>query len=307
MSKNDLTLMTKDVLALDPVKEVEKITSFIQDQFQILNRKTAVIGLSGGLDSSLAASLALISLGQDRVICCYLPERDSKRIHRQHALMLSEKLDLDLHFYNISQALSAMGVYQLLPLRFIPGRKLKENAVHFGKKRFLNHSQRKALTARLSARGGPWVARTNAYISAKHRLRMVALYKTAERVRGLVIGAANKTEWMTGTFTQWGCDHCADIMPLIHLYRSQLVILAEHLDIPQEILQKKADPDLLPGLDDKGALLGSFENTDLILWGIENGISAADLESKFGSDQVRYIIDLIKNSDHYREAPYSLI
>jgi len=78
---------------------------------------------------------------------------------------------------------------------------------------------------------------------------------------------------MTGTFTQFGCDHCADIMPLLHLYRSQLVPQAEYLNLPQEILSKKADPDVLPGLDDKGALLRSFDIVDQILWCLENEVS----------------------------------
>jgi len=122
-----------------------------------------------------------------------------------------------------------------------------------------------------------------------------------------VIGAANKTEWMTGTFTQWGCDHCADVMPLLHMYRSQLLPLAEYLGVPQEIIQKKADPDLLPGLDDKEKLLGSFELTDQILWGIEKGFSFTYLSKRFGSKQVNYIQLLVNKSAHYRETPYSLL
>jgi len=135
----------------------------------------------------------------------------------------------------------------------------------------------------------------------------VILYKEAEHSQGLVIGAANKTEWMTGTFTQWGCDHCADLMPLLHLYRSQLIPLAEWLELPEEIIHKKADPDVLPGLDDKGELLGSFEEADLILWGLENQIPLSDLEERFGKEKVNYIQTLADNSACYRETPYSLL
>ena len=163
------------------------------------------------------------------------------------------------------------------------------------------------LFARLSTTGGSWVARANAYVSAKHRMRAVILYKEAERSRGLVIGAANKTEWMTGTFTHWGCDHCADLMPLLHLYRSQIITLAEHLGLPEDIIHKKADPDILPGLDDKGKLLGSFKEADLILWGLENQIPLPDLEKRFGKEKVNYIQSLVDNSAHYRDTPYSLL
>ena len=136
---------------------------------------------------------------------------------------------------------------------------------------------------------------------------MAALYLVAERSQGFVIGAANKTEWMTGTFTQWGCDHCADVMPIIHLYRSQLIPLAVHLGLPEEIIRKKADPDVLPGLEDKGTLLGSFHDTDLILWGLENQIPLDQIRERFGPDKVDFIQKLVESSAHYRETPYSLI
>jgi NAD+ synthase len=111
---------------------------------------------------------------------------------------------------------------------------------------------------------------------------------------------------MTGTFTQWGCDHSADIMPLLHLYRSQLKQLAYDLDLPQEILEKKADPDVLPGLDDKGNLLGSFETADQIIWGFENGFDLDFLASIFNRKKVEAIKKLIDLSAVYRNAPYSL-
>jgi|LGVF01.2.fsa_nt_gb NAD+ synthase len=298
---------TQSALIIDPQQTIAEIGSFIQDCFTKLNRKVAVIGLSGGLDSSLMASLAVHSLGKDQVKLYYLPERDSKSLHRRHAILLAEQLDAELKIIKITPALRVLHVYRLLPLSFFPGQKLKARAVGYGKKHFLSISDSEFLSARLAAAGGYWVARANAYVCAKHRIRAMILYKEAERSRGLVIGAANKTEWMTGTFTQWGCDHCADMMPLLHLYRSQIITLAEHLGLPDEIIRKKADPDILPGLDDKGALLGSFKEADLILWGLENQIPLSDLEERFGKHQVNYIQALVDNSAHFRETPYSLL
>ncbi len=298
---------TQSALKIDPQQTIDDIGSFIHDRFTKLNRKVAVVGLSGGLDSSLMSSLAIHSLGKNQVNLYYLPERDSKPVHRRHAILLAEQLDAELKIIKITSALRALRVYRLLPLSYFPGQKLKALAVGYGKKQFLSRSDGEFLSARLASTGGPWVARANAYISAKHRIRSMILYKEAERTRGLVIGAANKTEWMTGTFTQWGCDHCADLMPLLHLYRSQLIPLAEHLGLPEEIIHKKADPDVLPGLDDKGELLGSFKEADLILWGLENQIPLSELEKRFGEDQVNYIQTLVDNSAYYRETPYSLL
>ncbi|MCJ7716602.1 MAG: NAD(+) synthase [Anaerolineales bacterium] len=298
---------TKSALTINPSQTIQEILTLIEDRFKTLNRKVAVLGLSGGLDSSVVASLAVKCLGKDQVKLYYLPERDSKPLHRNHAILLADQLEADLTIIKITPALRALHIYRLLPLSYFPGYKLRAHAVNYGKKQFLSRTNGEFLSTRLAATGGPWVAQANAYISAKHRIRMLALYKEAERFRGLVIGAANKTEWMTGTFTQWGCDHCADLMPILHLYRTQLVSLAKHLQLPDEILRKKADPDVLPGLDDKGELLGSFQEADLILWGLENQIPLNQLEGKFGKEKISYILTLVKNSAYFRESPYSLL
>ena len=278
-----------------------------QHKYEKLNRTTAIVGLSGGLDSSLTAALAVQSLGPERVKLYYLPERDSKSIHRDHAHLLGKWLGADLKVIKITPALRALRIYSLLPLNFIPGQNLKNKAVEFGREIFLTKSRGEFLNLRLSGSGGSWVARSNAYACAKHRIRSVVLYREAERLRGLVIGAANRTEWMTGTFTQWGCDHCADVMPVVHLYRSQLEKIAAYMELPEVILNKKADPDILPGLNDKGELLGSFEVADQILWGLENKFSLKDLAELFGKEEVTYLQTLVENSAYYRETPYSLL
>ncbi|HDD61042.1 MAG: NAD(+) synthase [Chloroflexota bacterium] len=294
-------------LRIDPDQTLSEIADLIQNKFNQLNRRVAIIGLSGGLDSSLTASLAVKTLGADKVKLYYLSERDSKPIHRKHAVLYANQLGADLKIINISHILRSMRIYSLLPLNFFPGQKLKALAVDYGRKRFLEHSQGEFLSIRLNSSGGSWVSRGNAYVCAKHRVRSIILYREAERLNGMVIGAANKTEWMTGTFTQWGCDHSADVMPLLHLYRNQLEILAEHLNLPEEIQTKKADPDILPGLNDKGELLGSFGEADQILWGLENQIDLPDLEKRFSAEKVSYIQTLVRNSAHYRETPYSLL
>ena len=295
------------LLEFDPKAAIKEIVNLIQDRFRYLNRKYAVIGLSGGLDSSLAAVLTAESLGPEKVKLYYLPERDSKSIHKKHAQILSRKLGVKLKVVSIKPALKALRIYSLLPLSFFPGQWLKSQAVDYGRTRFLEQSKGEFLSVRLAGSGGSWVSRGNAYACAKHRIRNVVLYREAERFRGMVVGAANRTEWMTGTFTQWGCDHNADVMPLLHLYRSQLESLAEFLDIPDVIRFKDADPDILPGLEDKGTLLGSFKDADQILYGLENQIEIPDLERRFGAKKVSYIQTLVRNSAYYRETPYSLI
>jgi len=232
----------KSHLRIDLVDEVRKITQLISRKFQQLNRKTALVGLSGGLDSSLAAVLTAKSLGTENLVCYYLPERDSKPLHRKHAHLLADEFRLHLETIRITPVLRSLKIYSLLPLDIFLTRGLRNWAVEYGKKRFLTASKGEFLNMRLSGTGGSWAARGNAYASSKHRVRSVLLYREAERMLGMVVGAANRTEWLTGTFTQFGCDHIADVMPILHLYRSQLEVLATHLHLPEEIRKKNSRP-----------------------------------------------------------------
>ena len=111
---------------------------------------------------------------------------------------------------------------------------------------------------------------------------------------------------MTGTFSQWGCDQCADVMPLVHLYRSQLYPLASYLHIPKVIIEKAADPDIIPGVHDKEELLGSFVEADRILIGLEEGISREELIQSCGAEAVDLIISLVELSRPMRESPYTI-
>ena len=297
----------KNLLRFDPEQAAVEIIQFIQDRFQILKRKKIIIGLSGGLDSSLTATLAAEAIGADRVKLYYLPDRDSKPLHRKHAILFSKQLGAELKIIRITPALRILRIYALLPLNLIPGRRLKSYAVNYVRRNQLGLTGGSVLNARLTGSGGSMVSRANAYINAKHRLRTVILFREAEKMNGLVMGAANKTEWLTGTFVQFGCDHSADVMPLLHIYRSQVEELARIQGLPPEILEKESDTDILPGLEDKGAMMGSFLIADQILWGLENGIPLSDLSDRFDQESVFYLNSLVQDSSFYREVPYSLL
>jgi NAD+ synthase len=141
---------------------------------------------------------------------------------------------------------------------------------------------------------------------AKHRMRMLLIYQHAEIHNLLVVGAANRTEWLTGTFAKWGCDHCADIMPLLHLYRTQLEELARFVGVPKRILEKPADPDILPGLNNKELLLGSFGETDQILCALEAGVDFEQIRSSFNNTAVTRTYKLYSLSKPMRSVPFHL-
>lgn len=293
-------------LTIQPEQVCAEITPLLTEKLEMMGKDGIIIGLSGGLDSAVVAYLAMRSIDSEKITLLYMPDRDSKFIHRKHAQLIANDLGVPLKIKRISPALRAAGVYRSLPIGFVPGNWLKKSLVRLGRKSAGLENSNNLLTARLRPKAGSLVARGNAYIATKHRMRMVFLYQHAQTFNLMVVGAANKTEFLTGTFFQWGCDHCADVMPIIHLYRSQLQSLAEYLGVPEFMRTKSADPDVLPGVDDKGDLLGSFEIADKILWGLEHGIPDNQLTTAFGETLVLRIKTLYQRSQPMREVPYSL-
>ena len=293
-------------LVFVPDANCQQAGAMIEKRLQELNREGMILGLSGGLDSAVVAFICGKYVPTSSIKLIYMPDRDSKPRHRKDAEKIAKVLGVPLQVQDISPILEIMGVYDLLPIRFAPGRKLKEFLVQIGKK-FEEVNTENILQSRLSPRGGTFVSKGNAYGMIKHRVRMVTLYHHANIDNLMVVGAANKTELLTGTFAQWGCDQCADVMPILHLYRSQVEVLAEFLGIPVEIRTKPADPDVIPGVDNKEELLGSFRTTDLILWGLEHGMSKDVLVQRFHPDEIERIIGLYEASRFMREVPYHLV
>jgi len=118
-----------------------------------------------------------------------------------------------------------------------------------------------------------------------------------------VVGCANRTEYLIGFFVKFGCDHAADIMPLLNLYKSQVVMLAEYLKIPKTIVTKAFSPDVLPGIEDEEALGIPYRKLDLVLLGLEKDypISKIMAEVEVSEEEIKKIKRLLEMSRHLRE------
>jgi NAD+ synthase len=300
--------MTKTIHKLQHnIPEIcSNIETFIDETMSKLNREGAVMGLSGGLDSAVTATLTVRSIGANKVHLLNLPERDSKPIHQHHAKLLAKKLGVKLKTKSITPILRASKTYRLLPIHLIPFRKLRGKIIEYAKARFFENTSDKILEARLKPEANSWIAKGNAYAVTKHRMRMIMIYQYADRHNLMVVGAANKTELLTGTFCKWGVDHCADVMPIIHIYRSQLEEIAKHLEIPEVIQNKPPDPDVLPGIPDKEELVGETAVVDQILFSLENNNDLSEFYNLYGMDAGDRIVSLVELSKHMRESPYRL-
>jgi NAD+ synthase len=293
-------------MEIEPQATCLQMERFLRGKLQELGKQGILIGISGGFDSAIAAYVSCKAIGHDHVRLLHLPDRDSKAVHCQHAQLVANELGIALEVRDITSILDEIGIYELLPISALPGQLIREVTARLGKTLLGIRSGSSILEARFRPEPNSLVAKANAYAMSKHRLRMLLLYQEAEVFNLMVVGAANRTELMTGTFSQWGCDHCADVMPLIHLYRSQLYPLASYLHLPKTIVEKAADPDFIPGIHDKGELLGSFVEADRILIGLESGLSREELKESHGAEAVDQIVSLFELSRPMRESPYTI-
>jgi len=96
------------------------------------------------------------------------------------------------------------------------------------------------------------------------RERMSVLYDFSARKQALVAGTSNKSELLVGYSTQFG-DSAAAFQPIGDLYKTQVIELARHLNVPDEIIAKKPTADLWPGQTDEGEIGIAYKDLDVLL------------------------------------------
>jgi NAD+ synthase len=283
---------SKDALNIDPHKETERISNFISDTIlRNMHKKGAIIGLSGGIDSALSAALCVRALGPEKVLGVILPEKDSSKLSEEYALLLADKLNIHTEKIDITPVLEEFGVYKkrdkvvskIFPdfnpatwkyKMVLPADLLEKDRLNIFSLvvQLPDGSEKKK---RLSTQDYLQVV---ACTNVKQRTRMVQLYYFAEKNNYAVIGTTNRTEFRQGFFVKYG-DGGVDIEPLAHLYKLQVYMLAEHLDIPKEILERPPSPDTYSAevSDTEFYFSIPFDILDPFLWADENNIPASKI------------------------------
>lgn len=316
---------SKDVLKIDPEKETRKIYERMRHHMtKNLRRRGIVVGLSGGIDSSVTAALSAKALGADRVLALQMPERHSADETLYLSGIVADHFSIQKIHEDISKILESVGFYKryddavrLVVPEYEEGWKSKIVIPNVIEKSGFNLfsivvqkpddtiiQKRLSLKAYLEI-----VAATN----FKQRTRKMLEYYHADRLNYAVAGTPNRLEYDQGFFVKLG-DGAADIKPIAHLYKTQVYQIAEYLDVPKEIRKRPPTTDtysLAQGQDEFYFSL-PYDQMDLCLYAKNNDISKEIVAETLGlkPEQIQRVyddIDTKRSTTRYLHLPPLLI
>jgi len=266
-------MTTQDLLAslqLNTDLARKMLVDFICEEITRVGFSRGVLGLSGGVDSSLVAFLAVQALGAENVLGVIMPYRTSNPASRADAESVAKQLGIATRVIEITPMVDPYFSLDLTGLGDLSG---------------LESSSR---------RRGNVMARE----------RMIVLYDQSEDFHALVIGTSNKTEALLGYTTQFG-DNAAAIQPIADLYKCQVRQLARAVGVPQNIIDKAPSADLWQGQTDEGELGFTYDQADAILYRLVDERRRIEDVIALGFDEriVHRIGELIRRNHFKRVTP----
>jgi NAD+ synthase len=281
---------SKDIVLLENVQDVidQIVSKMRNDVHNVLRRYGGVIGISGGIDSSVCLALAAKAFGPDKVAAIMMPEQDSSPDSEMLARELAAKYEVtSLYLENMTPALSGYKCYERRDeavKRVFPEYDPDTYKMKIGVKQsglFNNLPPIFSLTIidpdgkekeqMLHAMDYLQIVASSNF---KQRSRMSMLYYYAEALHYAVVGTPNKHEKEQGFFVKYG-DGGADIMPIGNLYKTQVYQIAEHLGVPKGIIERTPTTDTYTAEQTQEEFFYQlpFDLMDRFWFGFENGYS----------------------------------
>ncbi|GAB1452010.1 NAD(+) synthase [Draconibacterium sp.] len=316
---------TKDILKINDIESnVNAICNNLKNDIQkVLRRKGGIIGISGGIDSSVTLALAVRAIGADKIIGLMLPEKDSSPDSLELAKVLADKFGIQYEVENISGALDGLNCYKrrdeavkrVFPEYNPLGYKFKigitPNPLNPNLPAIFNATIIDSLGEQTSK-----ILPITEYLQIvaasnfKQRTRMSMLYYYAEKMHYSVIGTPNKHEVEQGFFVKHG-DGGADVMPIAHLYKTQVYQIAQYLGVPQEIIDRTPTTDTYSAEQTQEEFFFQlpFHQMDLLWYAFENSYSAAEVGEVMGmtEKEVQGVFNgfarKIKTTEYLRMSP----
>ena len=318
---------TKDSIYLNANAETERLVAALKDTVAFkLKKRGAVVGVSGGIDSSIVLALCAKTFGPEKVLAIMMPERDSSPESKELATLLCEKFKVPYILEDITDAVNGFGCYtrrdeavkrvfpEYDPKTYKMKIVLKDDKDAKGKLNLFYltiiapdgtvKSQRLPLAEYLQI-----VAASN----FKQRSRTNMLYYHAEAKNYAVIGTGNKNEHEQGFFVKYG-DGGADVKPIAHLFKTQVFQLAEFLGVPEEIRKRTPTTDTYSAEQTQEEFFYKmpFELMDRIWDGWEKGVSSDVIAKVLNVPQAQVDVTIndirqkIQTTEYLRQEPFSL-
>ncbi len=262
-----MTELNENSLRFDLETASDEIQKFIKKVAGGANASGVVLGLSGGVDSALTATLCTRALGRDKVLglmmpTSFTPERDNK-----DAAELAEMLGIGTKRIEIGSICDA----------FVRALRIQADDVK----------------ARIPL------------ANIRARIRMIITYFYANANNYLVAGTGDRSETLIGYYTKYG-DGGADFFPIRHLYKTQVRELAKHLGIPERMADKPSSPQLYPGHKLSDELPLDYGELDLVLVGLFDYRMLPEKISEATNVPIDTVMEVSSRhigTEHKRESP----
>jgi len=294
-SRNDIKIDA----AAEAARIVERMRQIVGRD---LHRQGAVIGISGGIDSSVCLALSARAFGPDKVLGITMPESDSNPLSAVLARKLARQYGVPYIVEDMTAALAGFGTYRrrdeamknVFPEYDSTYRAKIILPSALGEKDQINVFRLKIIspegeekTERIPLKEYLQIVAASNF---KQRSRMSMLYYHADRLNYAVIGTGNKNEHEQGFFVKYG-DGGADIKPIAHLFKTQVFQMAAYLGVPREIQERTPTTDTYSAecTQEEFFFRVPFEIGDLIWYAMEKNVPAGDVARELGLDEARIV------------------